>query len=116
MKSGLSWVVVGVGLIAIADASVARRLEASDRAIDAATCTYKGKKLYGQVQIVDKFPDIKVKVVSAFPDLKVKQVTNFAQQCGQWQMVQNFPNLKVQIVDTFPDIQIQYVDSFPGVR
>ena len=30
-------------------------------------CSFKGKKLYGKVQIVNSFPDIKVQVVSSFP-------------------------------------------------
>ena len=29
-------------------------------------CSFKGKKLYGKVQIVSSFPDIKVQVVSSF--------------------------------------------------
>lgn len=34
-------------------------------------CTYKGKNLYGKVQVVDAFPDFRVSVVSAFGDLNV---------------------------------------------
>ncbi len=78
-------------------------------------CTFRGKKLYGRVQFVDSFPDIKVKIVDSFPDLKVKKVKAFADRCGEWQIVRSFPDLKVQIVDSFPDITIQYVDAFPGL-
>lgn len=77
-------------------------------------CTLKGKKLYGRVQIVNAFPDLKVQVVNAFPDLKVLVVKAFPDECGKWQMVDNFPDLKVQMVDAFPDLKIQYVDAFPG--
>lgn len=79
-------------------------------------CTYNGIPLYGKVQIVDRFPDIKVKVVDNFPDLKVQNVQSFPNACGKWQYVDRFPDFKVQFVDTFPNIKIKYVDSFPGVR
>lgn len=78
-------------------------------------CTFSGKKLYGKIQIVENFPDIKVQVVKYFPDLKVKMVENFADNCGLWQKVTSFPDLKIKFVDYFPDIKIQYVDNFPGL-
>lgn len=79
------------------------------------SCTYKGKKLYGKIKIVDSFPDIKVKVVKSFPDLKVKKVKSFPNKCGKWKIVKSFPDLKVKFVKSFPDIKIKYVKSFPGV-
>ena len=78
-------------------------------------CSYKGIRLYGKVQIVQSFPDIKVQVVEAFPDLKVKTVSAFPDACGKWQMVEAFPDFKVQFVESFPDIKIQYTESFPGL-
>jgi hypothetical protein len=33
----------------------------------ASTCTYKGKKLYRKIQIVNSFPDIKIRYVTSFP-------------------------------------------------
>ena len=78
------------------------------------SCTYKGKKLYGKIQVVNSFPDIKVQVVNSFPDLKVQVVNSFPDKCGKWQMVNSFPNTKIQFVNSFPDIKIQYVTSFPG--
>jgi hypothetical protein len=80
------------------------------------SCTFKGKRLYGKVQVVTSFPDIKVQVVSSFPDLKVQKVTSFPDSCGKWQFVTSFPDFKVQFVTSFPDVKIQYVTSFPGVR
>lgn len=77
-------------------------------------CTCKGKKLYGKVQFVTSFPDIKVQVVNSFPDLKVQMVESFPDKCGKWQVVNSFPDVKVQIVESFPDVKIQYVNSFPG--
>jgi hypothetical protein len=78
-------------------------------------CTCNGFKLYGKVQFVDAFPDLKVQVVDAFPDLKVKVVDAFPDECGEWEVVDAFPDIKIQIVDAFPDIKIQYVDAFPGI-
>ncbi len=79
------------------------------------SCTYEGINLWGDVQAVESFPDIKVQVVTSFPDLRVEQVTSFPDDCGQWRMVDSFPDFAVQFVDSFPDIQIEYVTSFPGV-
>ena len=78
-------------------------------------CTYNGIKLWGDVQVVDSFPDIQVQAVTSFPDLRVQQVTSFPDDCGQWRMVDSFPDFTVQFVDSFPDIQIEYVTSFPGL-
>jgi len=85
-------------------------------AIDKKACTFKGKKLYGKIQIVQSFPDIKVQEVTSFPDLKVEKVTAFPDKCGKWQLVNSFPDTKVQIVTSFPDVKVQYVTSFPGLR
>ena len=71
-------------------------------------------KLFGKIQFVDNFPDVKIKIVSSFPDIKVKKVKNFADKPGLWQIVDNFPDYKVQIVDHFPDYKIEYVKHFPG--
>ncbi len=79
-------------------------------------CTYRGIKLYGKVQIVTSFPDIKVRVVSSFPDLKVQNVSSFPDRCGKWQFVRSFPDFKIQYVESFPDIEISMVNSFPGAN
>ena len=79
-------------------------------------CTYKNIKLYGKVQIVRSFPDIKVRIVSNFPDLKVRMVNSFPDRCGKWQFVNSFPDFRIQYVDSFSDIKIKFVDSFPGVE
>ncbi|MFZ5553615.1 MAG: hypothetical protein ACOZCO_10910 [Bacteroidota bacterium] len=77
-------------------------------------CSFNGKKLYGKVQVVTAFPDIKVQVVDAFPDIKVKMVDAFPDACGKWQLVDAFPDFKIQFVTAFPDVKIKYVDAFPG--
>jgi hypothetical protein len=72
--------------------------------VDKGSCTFNGKKLYGKIQIVTSFPDVKVQEVTSFPDLKVQKVSSFPDKCGKW-----------QIVSSFPDVKVQYVTSFPGV-
>lgn len=84
--------------------------------IDKSSCTFNGKKLYGKIQEVSSFPDVKVQVVSSFPDVKVQKVSSFPDKCGKWQMVTSFPDTKVQFVTSFPDVKIQYVTSFPGAN
>ena len=79
------------------------------------SCQLKGKKLWGKVQFVTSFPDIKVERVTSFPDLKVEWVTSFPDKCGKWEKVTSFPDFKIQIVTSFPDLKIQEVTSFPGV-
>jgi hypothetical protein len=77
-------------------------------------CSCKGKKMYGKVQFVTSFPDIKVQMVTSFPDLKVQMVNSFPDKCGQWQVVTSFPDIKIQLVESFPDVKVQIVESFPG--
>lgn len=71
-------------------------------------------QLFGKIQFVQSFPDVKVQVVTAFPDIKVQIVNAFPDKPGKWQKVSSFPDYKVQIVNSFPDYKIQYVQSFPG--
>jgi len=56
-----------------------------------------------------------VQVVNSFPDLKVKTVENFPNKIGEWKFVENFPDFTIQYVTSFPDIKIQFVNNFPGV-
>lgn len=78
-------------------------------------CTWNGINLWGDVQVVESFPDIKVQVVTSFPDLRVKTVESFPDSCGLWKMVDSFPDFKIQFVESFPDITIEYVESWPGI-
>jgi hypothetical protein len=79
-------------------------------------CECKGVKLYGKVQFVESFPDLKIQYVTSFPDIKVQYVTSFPDKCGKWQKVTSFPDFKVQLVSSFPDLKVQVVESFPGMR
>ena len=78
-------------------------------------CTFKGRNLYGKIQFVNDFPDLKIKIVENFPDLKVKLVKDFPDGCGKWQIVENFPDLKVKIVNDFPDIKVKFVENFQEI-
>lgn len=98
----------GIGLFALAAASA--RAEGFDRE----ACAFNGFPLYGAVQVVDSFPDIRVQVVDSFPDLNVKIVEAFPDACGQWTLVDSFPDVKIQYVESFPDVKIRMVTSFPG--
>ena len=71
-------------------------------------------KLYGKIQWVTSFPDVKVEVVDSFPDIKVMIVSAFPDGPGKWQIVDSFPDYKVQQVSSFPDYKIKFVTSFPG--
>lgn len=79
-------------------------------------CTFKEFNLYGKVQFVTSFPDIKIQYVNSFPDIKVKYVNSFPDDCGEWQVVESFPDFKVQVVESFPDLKVQIVESFPGMN
>ncbi len=80
-----------------------------------ANCLYKGKKLYGRIQVVSYLPDIKVQVVDYLSDLKVQVVDYLPTSCGKWQFVDYLPDIKVQFVDYLPDLKIQYVSYLPGL-
>jgi hypothetical protein len=71
-------------------------------------------RLFGRIQVVDSFPDVRIQQVSAFPDIRVQWVESFPDRPGRWQRVESFPDYRVQFVDAFPDYKIQVVESFPG--
>lgn len=97
-----------VGLLCSAQASWA------SEGFDKEACSLNGVPLFGDVQVVESFPDIRVQIVTSFPDLKVETVDSFPDDCGQWRFVDSFPDLKIQYVESFPDLKIQLVTSFPG--
>ena len=104
---------LAVALAAVVVAGVS--ITAWAGSVNKGSCTFNGKKLYGKIQIVTAFPDVKVQEVTAFPDVKVQKVTAFADSCGKWQLVTAFPDTKVQFVTAFPDVKVQFVTAFPGV-
>lgn len=91
------------------------------------------KRLFGNIQVVDSFPDVTVQVVNSFADLHVKvilflnipergwqpmfrnqEVSSFPDSPGKWKVAFRFPDWKVKFVTSFPDITIKWVSSFPG--
>jgi hypothetical protein len=88
--------------------------EAGTGNLDAATCSFRDKRLFGKVKVVESFPDVRVKVVDSFPDLKVKKVESFADECGEWQFVDSFPDFTIQYVDSFADVEIKMTNGRPG--
>lgn len=79
-------------------------------------CMYDGIRLFGRVQVVTGFADIKVQKKDALADLDVQFVSAFPNACGEWQLVDSFPDFTVRFVDSFPDITIKEVRVFAGVR
>ena len=96
--------------------SEAEKTEFIKHLIATGDCWWEGFELYGKVQFVTSFPDIKIQYVTSFPDIKVQWVTSFPDQCGKWQEVTSFPDFKVQVVTSFPDLKVQEVSSFPGMN
>ena len=82
----------------------------------ACTITKNGKtyKLYGKIQFVENWGDIKIQIVENCPDMKIKFVDNWADGCGKFQVVDNWPELKVQIVNNWGDIKVKIVENWPG--
>ncbi len=68
-------------------------------------CKWNGIELWGDVEVVESFPDIKVQIVSSFPDLNVEKVSSFPDACGKWKIVESFPDFKVKFVDSFPGLE-----------
>ncbi|MFT3710940.1 MAG: hypothetical protein QM817_25215 [Archangium sp.] len=85
-------------------------------ALDKVNCTWKGKKLYGKIEFVDSFPDLKIREVTALADLKVEMVSSLPSRCGEWQEVTSLPTLRVKKVTAFEDLEVEFVTAFPGFR
>lgn len=79
-------------------------------------CSWNGIKLYGKVEFVSSYADIKIQYVSSYGDIKVKMVDSYPNECGKWQSVSSYGDFKVQVVDSYPDIKVQLVDSYPGMN
>lgn len=78
-------------------------------------CIYKNKKLYGRIQFVDTFPDIRIRIVTSKPNLRVVKKQSNAIQCGEWQIVNFAPSIRIMIDQKHGEIDVQYVDFSPGV-
>ena len=100
-----------VVLVALMSVGLSRHSEAGELV----GCSFNGIDLWGEVEIVDSFPDITVRRVDSFPDLHVEMVDSYPDACGQWEIVDSFPDFTIEFVDSFPDIEIEVVDSYPGL-
>ncbi|NJK33380.1 MAG: hypothetical protein HC927_13815 [Deltaproteobacteria bacterium] len=109
------WLLASPVVLADSSEVEVEQLPAGTGNVDTSTCSFRGKRLFGKVKVVDSFPDIRVRAVASFPDLKVKKVDSFADECGEWQFVDSFPDFTIQYVDSFPDVEVAWVDSFPGL-
>ncbi len=100
----------------------AQKIDIGKFVIDKNVCTITDKEsgktfnLYGNIEIVDSFPDICVKIVDSFEDLDVKIVEGTPSRCCEFCKVDSFRDIRVKIVTSFPDITVKLVDSFPGIR
>lgn len=77
-------------------------------------CTYKGVKLYGEVEVVTSFADFRVYISSSrwsncYP---VELVSSLATECHEWEIVNSFPDFTIEIVSSeiFADFSI-YLES-----
>ena len=121
MSQWIRWIVVGV-IVVLGFATPRVKLSKSEQfGLELQMCQEAmatGKpskcKLFGKIEIVTSFPDVKVEKVTAFPDIKVEWVTAFADAPGKWQKVTVFPDYKVEFVTAFPDYKVEFVTAFPG--
>ncbi|MBQ3690293.1 MAG: hypothetical protein II937_10620 [Bacteroidales bacterium] len=100
----------------------AQKIDLGKFVIDKNNCTITNKEsgktfnLYGNIEIVESFPDICVKIVDSFEDLDVKIVKDTPSRCCEFRKVDSFREIRVKIVTSFPDITVKLVDSFPGIN
>ncbi len=109
-------------LFVMAVCAMAQKVDLGKVIIDKDNCTITVKSsgktfnLYGDVKVVESFPDLRVRIVTSHPDLEVKKVEYTPRNCGEFRFVDSFADFTIKFVDSFPDIEIRYVDSFPGIN
>jgi hypothetical protein len=79
-------------------------------------CTFKGKKLYGKVKIVNSNADFKVRVVDYSEDISIKKTVNNPSSCGEWKFVESSEDFKIQIVKDGEDFKIRYITGSPQIN
>ena len=77
-------------------------------------CKFKGIKLYGEFQIVEYSPDIRVEIVNHGSDLRVQKVNFTPSRCGEWRLSKRADAIRVQLVTYSPDIRVEW-SNFPGL-
>ena len=118
-----TWVSIGIALAAslpsfAPPAGPAERFGIELAACEAATATAVPDKcrLFGKIQVVEHFPDVKIQIVQHFPDLKVKIVEHFPDRPGKWQMVTHFPDYKNPVRRALPRLQGEVRGALPRLR
>lgn len=79
-----------------------------------ADCTLKGIPLHGNVQVVDKAADFKVKMVNDAPDLTIVSSKN-PEKCGEWQFVTSGNHdFTVEFVEDRPENMSDFTAKVQG--
>ena len=80
------------------------------------TCTYKGKKLYGKVRVVESSPDFRVKVVNSSENISIQKTDHTPTRCGEWNFVENGEDFKIQFVTNSEDFTIRYTNGNTAIN
>ena len=109
-------VLFGSFLYAAEPDSVFVNSNSNSNPIDRETCTYKGKRLYGNVRVVDYSADFEVRLIQYGADLDVKIEAYSANHCGEWHFVNAGEDFTVRFVDSGGDFTVHFVEYNPGVQ
>lgn len=71
-------------------------------------CTFKGKKLYGNVRVVSSGETFQVRVVEFGENLQVK-ITDHPYSCGEWRFVTSGEDFTVRFVTFGEDFSIRII-------
>ncbi len=69
----------------------------------------QAQQVFGRIQVVDHFPDVRVRVVQGIADMEVRVVDAFPNRQGRWQFVDHFPDFRVQFVQHHADFTVRLV-------
>lgn len=71
--------------------------------------TPQPQQVFGRIQVVDHFPDVRVRVVRGIADMEVRVVDALPNRQGRWQFVDHFPDFRVQFVQHHADFTVRLV-------
>ena len=80
------------------------------------TCTYKGKKIYGKVKVVNYSADFKVRIVDYSEDISIIKTDREPSNCGEWKFVDYSEDFKIQIVTYGEDFTIRYTTGESKIK
>ena len=113
--------VATVALALIGYAAEAQTVKAwSNLTIDKNACTItredgKTFPLYGNVEIVDHSPDLRVEIVDHITDIYVRPHHN-THDCREYRIVDHSPDVRIEIVDHSPDLTVEIRDHHPHIN